>query len=285
MTAKMKNLIIRTLTGIVFVGLLVGSILNGPLTFCLLFALLTLLSVREYCSLVNRRNDIQVNTFICTVAGLYLFLAFAGYCSHVVPSGVFIPYLISIVYLFISELYLKRPNALNNWAYSMLSQMYVALPFSLLPVLAFQTNPNIYESSAVTYVGLLPLSVFIFLWSNDTGAYCFGSLFGRRKLFPSISPNKSWEGALGGGITALAVAVLLARFNDILTLWQWLGLALVVVIFGTWGDLVESLMKRQLGLKDSGSILPGHGGMLDRLDSSLLAVPAAAIYLYTLTLW
>lgn len=280
----MNNLLIRTLTGIVFVGILIGAFLSGPLAFGVLFATITALSVWEFCSLVNKREDVQVNSFICTVAGLYLFLAFFGFCSQLTPSGVFIPYLISIVYLLISELYLKQPNALNNWAYSMMSQMYVALPFSLLCVLAFQTAPDAY-SSPVSYLGMLPLSVFVFLWSNDTGAYCFGSLFGRRKLFPRISPHKSWEGAIGGGITSLLFAVLLAQFSDALTLPQWLGLALVVVLFGTWGDLAESLMKRQLGIKDSGTILPGHGGMLDRFDSSLLAIPAAAIYLYTLTLW
>ena len=106
---------------------------------------------------------------------------------------------------------------------------------------------------------MLPLSVFVFLWASDSGAYCFGSLFGRHKLFPRISPNKSWEGSVGGGLVAVAASQIFACFEPSLDRWEWLGLALTVVIFGTWGDLVESLLKRQLQIKDSGNILPGHG--------------------------
>jgi phosphatidate cytidylyltransferase len=165
----------------------------------------------------------------------------------------------------------------------MLSQMYIALPFSLLNVLAFTTTPE----GRVSFNTLLPLSVFVFLWTNDTGAYCVGSLLGRHKLFPRVSPGKSWEGSIGGAVFVLAIAYAISYFLDgvMLTTPEWLGLGLVVVVFGTWGDLVESLFKRTLGIKDSGSILPGHGGMLDRFDSSLLAIPAAVVYLYTLSLF
>ena len=219
---------------------------------------------------------------ICTVAGIYLFLAVSGFCSNLTPSGVFIPYLLSVVYLLVSELYLKSEHALNNWAYTMMSQMYVALPFASLNILAYQ--PEASYSIGVAYAGMLPFSVFVFLWASDSGAYCFGSLFGRHKLFPRISPNKSWEGSVGGGLVAVAASQIFACFEPSLGRWEWLGLSLTVVIFGTWGDLVESLLKRQLRIKDSGNILPGHGGMLDRFDSSLLAIPASVIYLYTLTL-
>lgn len=138
---------------------------------------------------------------------------------------------------------------------------------------------------------MIPLCVFIFLWANDTGAYCSGSLFGKHKLFPRVSPGKSWEGSIGGAIIVLLVAWLIGYLDaqngnkSGLTILQWMGLGLVVVVFGTWGDLVESLFKRTLGVKDSGNILPGHGGMLDRFDSSLMAMPAAVIYLYSLTLF
>lgn len=141
-----------------------------------------------------------------------------------------------------------------------------------------------------TFDYLLPLSIFIFLWANDTGAYCTGSLLGKHKLFPRISPGKSWEGSIGGGIFVLIIAGIigyLVNNNGMahhVGMAEWIGLGLVVVVFGTWGDLVESLFKRTLGIKDSGKILPGHGGMLDRFDSSLMALPAAVIYLYTLTM-
>ena len=168
----------------------------------------------------------------------------------------------------------------------MLSQLYIALPLSLLNVLAFRSN-----GYNIQYSYLAPLSVFVFLWINDAGAYCVGSLLGRHKLFPRISPGKSWEGSIGGGLLVMAAAVLVWYLteqygvNDLgLSAAEWAGLGLVIVVFGTWGDLIESLFKRTLGIKDSGKILPGHGGMLDRFDSTLMAVPAAVVYLYTLTL-
>lgn len=284
MTDKTKNLILRSLTGIVFVAVIVGGLLYSPFTFCLLFGIITALSAWEYAHIVNLQENVSVNAFISTAASTYLFLAFFGYCTNMTPSVVFIPYLLSLIYLFISELYLKRKSPINNWAFTMMGQIYVALPFALLNVLAFSIQPDFLDINSIAYNGFLVLSIFIFLWASDTGAYCFGSLLGKHKLFPSISPKKSWEGFFGGLIVAVACSQLLAM-DPSLTRLQWLGLSLVVVFFGTWGDLVESLLKRQLGLKDSGHILPGHGGMLDRFDSSLLAIPAAVIYLYTIMLF
>ena len=118
------------------------------------------------------------------------------------------------------------------------------------------------------------------MWASDTGAYCVGSLIGKHPLFKRISPNKSWEGSVGGAVLAIGISMIFAHYDTSLySTLQWAGMALVVVVFGTWGDLVESLMKRQLGIKDSGNILPGHGGMLDRFDSSLITIPAVALYL------
>ena len=283
MSDKLKNMTIRAITGTIFVAAVVTCFLR-PEAMMFLFALVTALSVWEFTGLVNNSGDVRVNRFICTVAGVFLFLAFAGFCSGITPAAVFIPYLLTVVYLFISELYTKAPNPINNWAYTMLSQMYIALPFSMINVVAFHSTGD-----AHVYDYLLPLSIFIFLWTNDTGAYISGSLLGRHKLFPRVSPGKSWEGSIGGGLLVLAVAALvgyLANSSEgghTLSIPAWMGLGLVVVFFGTWGDLVESLFKRTLGIKDSGNILPGHGGMLDRFDSSLMAFPAAVVYLYTVT--
>ena len=288
MSDKMKNLIVRSITGVIFVAAVVTCFLR-PEAMILLFALVTGLTVWEYTGIVNNIENVTVNRFLATVAGVYLFFGIAGFCSGIVPSAVFIPYLLTVVYMFISELYTKAPNPINNWAYTMLSQMYIALPLSMLNVLAFRGTAD-----GVVYSSLLPLSVFIFLWTNDTGAYLSGSLFGKHKLFPRVSPGKSWEGSIGGGILVIVVAALIGMYENSdmhatnaevsLNIAQWIGMGLVVVFFGTWGDLVESLFKRTIGIKDSGNILPGHGGMLDRFDSSLMAIPAAVIYLYTLTL-
>lgn len=282
----MKNLIIRTITGVIFVAAIVASFLR-PEAMVLLFSIVTGMTIWEFAGLVNERPGVTINRFICTVAGVYFFYAMTYFCSDLyggaAKSVVFIPYLVTVVYLLVSELYAKQEDPINNWAYTMLSQMYIALPFSLLNVLAFTATPN----GHISFNTLLPLSVFVFLWVNDTGAYCVGSLLGRHKLFPRISPGKSWEGCIGGAVFVLAAAYLISEYIDmgILNTLQWLGLGLVVVVFGTWGDLVESLFKRTLGIKDSGNILPGHGGMLDRFDSSLLAIPAAVVYLYTLSLF
>ncbi len=282
----MKNFIVRTITGIIFVAAIVASFLR-PEAMVLLFSIVTGMTVWEFTGLVNEREHVTVNRFISTVAAVYFFYAMTYFCSDLyggaAKSVVFIPYLVTIIYLLIAELYLKQDDPIQDWAYTMLAQMYIALPFSLLNVLAF----NATKDGLVTFNTLLPLSVFVFLWVNDTGAYCVGSLIGRHKLFPRISPGKSWEGSIGGAVFVLAAAYAISYYLDqtMLNTLQWLGLGLVVVVFGTWGDLVESLLKRTLGVKDSGTILPGHGGMLDRFDSSLLAIPAAVVYLYTLSLF
>ena len=282
----MKNFIVRTVTGIIFVAAIVASFLR-PQAMVLLFSIVTGLTTWEFTGLVNERPGVSVNRFICTVASVYFFFSMTYFCSDVyggsAKSVVFIPYLVTVVYLFVAELYLKQEDPINDWAYTMLSQMYIALPFSLLNVLAFPQTP----AGVVVFNPLLPLSVFVFLWVSDSGAYCVGSLLGRHKLFPRISPGKSWEGSIGGALFVAAAAWAVSTYADgsMLTLLQWIGLGLVVVLFGTWGDLVESLLKRTLGIKDSGSILPGHGGMLDRFDSSLMAIPAAVVYLYTLSLF
>ena len=286
----MKNFIVRTITGVIFVAAIVASFLR-PEAMVLLFSIITGLTIWEFTGLVNERENVTVNRFISTVAGVYFFFAMTYFCSDLyggsAKSVVFIPYLVTIIYLLVAELYLKQADPIQDWAYTMLAQMYIALPFSLLNVLAFTATNN----GVVTFNTLLPLSIFVFLWVNDSGAYCVGSLLGKHKLFPRISPGKSWEGSIGGGILVMAIAVLIWYLTEqygvnelSLNAFEWAGLGLTVVIFGTWGDLIESLLKRTLGIKDSGTILPGHGGMLDRFDSSLLAIPAAVVYLYTLTI-
>ena len=293
MSEKKKNFIVRAITGAFFVAIMVTGMLT-PVGMVALFTLITGATLWEYTGLVNNHiENVLVNRFISTAAGVFLFLAMASYCSGMSTAEVFIPYLLTIVYLFVSELYTGNENALADWAYTMLGQMYIALPFSTINILAFQNAEGV-----VTFSTILPLSVFLFLWMNDTGAYCAGSLFGKHKLFPRISPAKSWEGSIGGGIFVILLAAGIGCYSlgvsefaassssvastPVFTILKWVGMGIVVVFFGTWGDLVESLIKRTIGIKDSGTILPGHGGMLDRFDSSLMAIPATVIYLYAL---
>ena len=278
----MKNFIQRAITGLIFVAVLVGCIIGSPLSFGLLFCIISAMATAEFCNLMNKQEGVKMNRNICVLGSITMFLCFFYYGMNPAQTGIFIPYLIIIIYLMISELYLKKENPLNSWAYAMLSQLYVGLPFALLNVLAFQSNGT---DSGSAYQFILPLSIFIFNWINDTGAYCTGMLLGKHPLFKRISPKKSWEGSIGGATFSIAGAFALAHFFPIMPTIAWVGMGLTVVVFGTWGDLPESLMKRHLGIKDSGNILPGRGGMLDSFDSAIMAIPAAVVYLYFISLF
>ena len=280
-----NNFILRAITGIIFVGVLIGCILGGPISFTLLFALITALTIHEFGVIISKQPDVEINKPICMLAGVFLFFGFAYLGVMPGQTEILIPYLFLIIYLLVSELYLKKKNPLNNWAYAMMSQIYIALSFAMLNVLAYHSIGNEGELSnyQVQYNPILPLSIFIFTWINDTGAYCTGMLFGKHRLFERISPKKSWEGSIGGGVFSIIAAIVMAHYFPFMPISIWIGLALTVVIFGTLGDLTESLLKRTIGIKDSGNILPGHGGMLDRFDSTLMAVPAAGVYLYIIS--
>jgi phosphatidate cytidylyltransferase len=280
-----NNFIQRAITGIIFVGVLIGCILGGPISFSLLFALITALTIHEFGVIISKQPDVEINKPICMLAGVFLFFGFAYLGVMPGQTEILIPYLFLIIYLLVSELYLKKKNPLNNWAYAMMSQIYIALSFAMLNVLAYHSIGNEGELSnyQVQYNPILPLSIFIFTWINDTGAYCTGMLFGKHRLFERISPKKSWEGSIGGGVFSIIAAIVMAHYFPFMSISIWIGLALTVVIFGTLGDLTESLLKRTIGIKDSGNILPGHGGMLDRFDSTLMAVPAAVVYLYVIS--
>ena len=278
----MKNLILRTATGVLFVALLVGGMMAGATYFAVLFTIITALTLWEFAANINLSAGGRLNPFLLAAAGELIFLlCFALASGHGagdhLTQNLLVALLLALILIPVSELYLKGGNPLRNWAFTFAALIYIALPFGLLAFTAFPA-----EGGNEGYVYALPLSVFVFLWANDTGAYCVGSLLHRRfpaKLFPSVSPAKSWIGSIGGCLVTLGIAFAAHTMSDVLTLPQWLGFGLTVCVAGTYGDLVESQMKRTLGIKDSGHLLPGHGGLLDRFDSSLLAIPASVIYL------
>ena len=271
MALSLKTLAIRTVTGAVFVSVIVGSILWSRLSFAFAFAAFSALASAEFYRLSEGLTHAPRGTkFVDILGSLLLFVTLYIYASNDFDiSGIFAaPYIVYFLVRFIMQLYDKVERPLEGWAYSFLGQIYVALPFALCNILYFHFSP------------LIMLSLFVFIWVNDTGAYLVGCTIGKHRLFERISPKKSWEGFWGGLILAAATAFAASHFFDILNTWQWIGLALTCSIFGTWGDLCESLIKRSLGVKDSGNILPGHGGWLDRFDSVLLAAPAAILYLF-----
>ena len=279
----MKNFIIRALTGIAIVAVQVLCTYLSPISLAALFLLLTALAVNEFLGLLIKKGEVRIGRPLIVAGSCYLFFAVWLNClTEASLLALFLPYLLFIIFCCVRELYNDDGNPIVNLGAIMLSQLYVALPLSLINLLAF-SDCYLYDCSIKYYV--FPLAMYVFLWLNDTGAYLCGSLLGKHKLFPRISPKKSWEGSIGGAIVAMASAVAVAHFFPVLNVWQWVGMALVVVVAGTYGDLTESMIKRSLDVKDSGRMLPGHGGILDRLDSMLFAIPASVIYLYVLSWW
>ena len=206
---------------------------------------------------------------------------------------VFIPLLLMV---FINELYLNNRRPFSNISYTYMGIIYIAIPISLLNFIVLQTgefpaeiqqtealfdpiNYVLQPSIKINYTPGVLLGLFAIIWTFDTGSYLIGVPLGRRKLFKRISPKKTWEGFLGGALIALMISYPVSRLFPFLTLINWVVIAFIVVLMGTFGDLVESMYKRSLGVKDSGSILPGHGGVLDRFDALLLAAPVVFAYL------
>ena len=271
----MKNLIIRALTGIIFVVVLISAIYIHPIFFLILFCIITGLTLWEFGGLVKHYENANLQRTVNVLGGVYLFIATFVYANGLTDGKIFLPYLLFIMLTMIAELYYKAPNPINNWAFTLFAQVYCAGSFSILNIIGAEPL----TPSNMSYTTLFIMAIFIFVWLDDTGAYLVGSLIGKHKLFERISPKKSWEGFFGGLILSLASSQAFAWFAPEINRMNWLGLAATVVLFGTWGDLIESLLKRTLGVKDSGNVLPGHGGMLDRFDSVMLAVPASYIYI------
>ena len=208
------------------------------------------------------------------LGGVGLFVAFyLHYEGTTVQSRALwlLPIAIYLLLRTIVQLYRPRQNAVHSLERSFFSLGYIALPVAMLNCIMSITAPR------------LLLGMFMFIWLYDTGAYCVGMLLGRHRLFERISPKKSWEGVIGGVLACVAGSYItyywFDEFFQVPDLTTWMGLSVVIAVFATFGDLVESLIKRTVGVKDSGHLLPGHGGILDRIDSLLLVAPAVLIYL------
>ncbi|MDP4162611.1 MAG: phosphatidate cytidylyltransferase [Bacillota bacterium] len=265
----MNNFILRTITGIVFVSLIISSIVFSPLFFAVLFFCITLLGLHEFFKLLQNGGKAPQNGWGLVLGGL----SFTG-LTAVAHDWMNVRYLLALIPLmmiiFISELYRKKPFPFENIALTLLGTIYIALPFGLL---------NFFYLPGKSYAFILLLGYFIILWINDTFAYLFGMTFGKHRLFERISPKKSWEGSIGGALTSIIAAGLLAYFTDSLPFIHWIAIAAIIVVSGTLGDLVESMLKRSLNCKDSGTILPGHGGILDRFDAVLISAPLIFVYI------
>ncbi len=274
----MMNLIKRVLSGVIYIALIVGAIMlldNSPVMYMLVFPLLIVLGIGE---MITMAKDDATQSWLVNIidmlGGIGLFVAFYLHYEGQTAQSRSLWLLPIAAYLIgrtIVQLYRPRQNAVHSLERSFFALGYVALPMSMLNGIVSITAPR------------LLLGMFIFIWLYDTGAYCVGMLLGRHRLFERISPKKSWEGVVGGVaaciVGAYATHYWFNEFFQVPDLTTWVGLSVVVAVFATFGDLVESLIKRTVGVKDSGNILPGHGGILDRIDSLLLVAPAVLIYL------
>ncbi|MBK8805565.1 MAG: phosphatidate cytidylyltransferase [Bacteroidales bacterium] len=268
----MKNLISRTLTGIVFTALIIISLLINEITFLLFFILVMLLCLNEFFSII-RIKRIRPQFILGNIIATALFVCTYLYATNIICLKEFSIIILLSFFIFIIELYRKSKYPFHNIAFTILGIIYIAVPFSLLPFLVFN---NAIQTS---YNFEILLSIFIILWTNDTGAYLTGITIGKHRLFERISPKKSWEGSIGGLFFAVLAAVILSHFFKSIALHDFIIMAFLISIFGTYGDLAESLLKRFLGIKDSGKILPGHGGMLDRFDSFIFVIPVIFTYI------
>ena len=268
----------RTLSGAVYVAVIVFSIVYSKAVFCGISAALAFSAVREYNSLTHPRCAMDFLSELSAV--LCVIPCTVGFAYGMPWKSWFLLTLLLPIGILIAELWNKNENPIQQWGHFLIGQLMIALPFALMNVLC-HIDPY------------LLLAVFVLIWVNDSGAYCVGVLTakkmkgGNHKMFPRVSPNKSWEGLIGGAVVALAAGCLLSHlgwFNALPALWGCsfvspVIFSLIVVIFGTLGDLMESLLKRTIGVKDSGKFMPGHGGVLDRFDSILLATPAIIFFL------
>lgn len=280
----MNNLVLRALTGAVYVCLICAAVILKGWIAGIIFGFIAGAAVNEFITLAwNKESDeAKARHKRLRLADTLLSAAIVGQAVATgLGTGLFAAFGLLFLYLIVRpvvELYTREDAPVRSIALSYMAHVYITVPLCFLPCIsAFGGHTSPVSGIALT------LAVFVMIWLSDTGAYLVGSAIGRHKLFPRISPAKSWEGFAGGVLFAtlsgLAASYAFPDWFGALSPARLCGLGLTVAIFSTWGDLVESLIKRSTGVKDSGRLLPGHGGMLDRIDSLLLVIPASLAYL------
>lgn len=266
---RYNNLTQRLITAILGALVLITCIVYDQWSYFAVFLFVTVIGQFEFYKLIQA-NGIFPLKYLGTLSGALIFsLSFFVEANILATNTYYLIFpFVSLIYFI--KLYKKsEPNPFTNIGFTFLGILYVALPFALLNIIAFSNGSYSYQHV---------LGPLLLLWASDTGAYFAGVNFGKTKLFKSVSPKKSWEGSVGGAITSILMAYGISIYFTDLMLWQWISVAGIIIIAGTYGDLVESLFKRSMEIKDSGTKLPGHGGFLDRFDGLLLSVPFIIIF-------
>jgi phosphatidate cytidylyltransferase len=269
----------RAITGFLFILTVMAGVYFNSVIALSLFTLIIVLGIDEFYGLVKKSKTIQPIKFWGILTGLVSTITIGLIIFKIIEFKIIFVPILMIFFIFLIELYRKRENPFINVAYTLLGMVYIVVPFTMLFHLGFYKG----NSFSDNYSFQIILGFFLMLWTNDTGAYLAGRFFGKHKLFERISPKKTWEGSFGGGLLTIGVAFVLSIYFTNLDQTNWIILAILVAIFGGLGDLVESMLKRSLNIKDSGNLLPGHGGILDRFDGLLLSVPFIYSYLYLIS--
>lgn len=278
----MKKLLVRSISGLIYAALIFFPIyFKLPGFYVGVFSLIIVLGIWEYTALVSLNKTRWLRTILDSIAAAYLFVASVLYLSNSFSAKAFIPYIFYLLYMAVRNVYSGRDTLVSDLSRTLMGQVYIAIPLVVANLIAFAPDAIGFEEMRSEHL----LLVFILIWVNDTGAYLSGVTMGRHKLFPSVSPKKTWEGFIGGALLTTISATLLGHyFIDGQVAWYiWALIGLVISLAATWGDLFESCLKRGANYKDSGHLIPGHGGILDRIDSLLFALPSAYV-LYSIFL-
>ncbi len=267
----MKDLFKRSLSAVVFLIIMIGASLLGHLVFSLVFLPITIIGLYEYYKLLSSET-VRPARIISIILGGIIYALIAFGTPYLSSNYTFLFSFVLLLPLFFIELWRNKRNPLLNIAVSISGIFYVSFPLAML------SNFFLHSTSETNGYPLVLGYLFI-LWLNDTGAYFVGSAMGKNRLFERHSPKKSWEGSIGGGLFAVLMAYGNSLLFPELEFWKWIIIAIIVIFAGTLGDLVESMLKRSVGVKDSGNIMPGHGGILDRFDAVLLSAPFVYIVL------
>ncbi|MCD4773914.1 MAG: phosphatidate cytidylyltransferase [Bacteroidales bacterium] len=269
----MKNLITRTITGAFFVTFVIGSIIWNKWIFAALFLIFSMLGLWEFFKIFGKNIQSGIHKYFGLLAGAFLFSSITLCAFGVWDIKFLLVNIPLLIIVFIIELFSTNKHPFINISLVITGIFYIVLPFSLL---IFFFNPGFVTGvEESTFL----LGFFILIWSNDTFAYLCGSILGKHKLFERISPKKTWEGSIGGAVLTVFVGFILSKYFVNINVIDWIIISIIIVITATIGDLIESMLKRSLKIKDTGNILPGHGGVLDRFDAVFVSAPFVLLYL------
>ena len=276
----MTNFFRRTVTGAFIVIFILGGLWLHPVSFFIVVAVMLAGTQHEYYLMV-RGTGARPQMVTGIISGLILYVTSTLIAAGWLPMKGFLVLIPVMATVMTIELFRKAEKPFDSLAHTLFSILYTAVPLSMFPFAAFGRTgiEPLLQMEGVSFSPGLLTGFFLLLWTNDTGAYLVGSALGRHPLFERISPRKSWEGFAGGVVLTLIVAQLLPGWFGVTGTAGWMIIALIVSVAGTIGDLLESMLKRSLGLKDSGTVMPGHGGFLDRFDSVVVAFPLVYLYL------